>query len=80
MLNAHEIYQIIAQMYPNAYCELNYNNVFELLISTVLAAQATDKSVNKVTGELFKKYPDAFALSKCDVLEFKEIIKTAKAK
>ena len=76
MLNANEIYQKIAQMYPNACCELNYNNNFELLVSTVLAAQATDKSVNKVTGELFSKYPDAKALSDAKFEDVKEIIKT----
>jgi len=76
MLNANEIYQIIAQMYPDAYCELNYRNNFELLVSTVLAAQATDKSVNNVTGKLFSKYPDAYALSKAKFEEVREIIKT----
>jgi endonuclease-3 len=51
--------QIIAglkQAYPDAHCELNYRNPLELLIATILSAQCTDKQVNLVTAELFKKY------------------------
>ena len=50
----------IEKMFPNAGCELNYNNVFELLIAVMLSAQTTDKSVNIVTLNLFKKYPTAY--------------------
>lgn len=75
-MEKNNIYLKLAEMFPDARCELDYNNVFELLISTVLAAQATDISVNKVTGKLFSKYKDAFALSKANELEVKEIIKT----
>lgn len=48
---------------PNPRCELNYTNVFELLIAVILSAQCTDKRVNIVTKELFKKYntPQDFA-------------------
>ena len=51
--------QIIAGLkraYPEAHCELNYSNPLELLIATILSAQCTDKQVNIVTAELFKKY------------------------
>lgn len=51
--------QIIAGLkrtYPNAYCELNHSNPLELLIATILSAQCTDKQVNVVTADLFKKY------------------------
>lgn len=75
-MEKNKIYHILAEMFPNACCELVYNNVFELLVSTVLAAQATDKSVNLVTGKLFSKYPTAFELSNADFEEVKEIIKT----
>ena len=49
--------------YPGATCELNYSNVFQLLIATILSAQCTDVRVNQVTKELFKKYtkPEDFA-------------------
>src|SRR5437867_858313 len=45
--------------YPDAHCELNYSNALELLIATILSAQCTDKQVNIVTADLFKKYSSA---------------------
>lgn len=57
-----EVLQILEELYPEAESELIYNSPFELLISTILAAQCTDKRVNKVTGEVYKKYntPEKF--------------------
>ncbi|MDK2919091.1 MAG: endonuclease [Candidatus Petromonas sp.] len=57
-----EALKILKSLYPNAESELNYRSPFELLISTILAAQCTDKRVNKVTKELYKKYnnPESF--------------------
>src|SRR5882762_7142758 len=51
------------EAYPNAACELNHENAFQLLIATILSAQCTDVRVNQVTSTLFKKYatPEAFA-------------------
>ncbi|MGJ7034712.1 endonuclease III [Anoxybacillus eryuanensis] len=46
----------IANMFPNAHCELIHRNPFELLIAVVLSAQCTDALVNKVTRQLFEKY------------------------
>lgn len=71
-----EIYNIISEMYPNACCELNYTNTFELVVATVLSAQTTDISVNKVTKELFKKYPTPLLLSRANYDDIIEIIKT----
>ena len=45
--------------YPNAYCELDHSNPLELLIATILSAQCTDKQVNIVTADLFKKHRSA---------------------
>jgi endonuclease III len=42
--------------YPDAHCELNFSNPLELLIATILSAQCTDKRVNLVTAELFRRY------------------------
>lgn len=50
-------------LYPDARTELNFRNPFELLVATVLSAQATDVSVNAATPALFARYPDAFAMS-----------------
>jgi endonuclease-3 len=46
----------IAGMFPDARCELNHRNPFELLIAVLLSAQCTDETVNKVTASLFDKY------------------------
>ena len=62
------------EAYPNATCELNHENPFQLLISTILSAQCTDVRVNQVAETLYKKYPDpkAFAYATPSELE-KEI-------
>lgn len=46
----------MARMFPDAWCELNHSNPFELLIAVVLSAQTTDAMVNRVTEKLFQKY------------------------
>ena len=46
----------LKKAYPDAHCELNYSSPLELLIATILSAQCTDKQVNIVTADLFKKY------------------------
>src|SRR4051812_34390669 len=53
----------LQKTYPDAHCELNYTNAFQLLIATILSAQCTDKQVNIVTSDLFRKYrsPKDFA-------------------
>ncbi|MBU1144847.1 MAG: endonuclease III [Firmicutes bacterium] len=50
------IYQEITKLFPNAHCELNYQNAIQLLIAIILSAQTTDEAVNKVTNSLFNKY------------------------
>jgi endonuclease-3 len=49
----------LRKAYPDAHCELNYSNPLELLIATILSAQCTDKQVNLVTADLFKKHRTA---------------------
>jgi endonuclease III len=50
------ILDTIAEMFPDAHCELNHANPFELTIAVLLSAQCTDETVNKVTADLFQKY------------------------
>ena len=50
------IYTEVSRLFPNAKCELNYYQDYELLIAIMLSAQTTDISVNRVTDLLFKKY------------------------
>jgi len=59
MLNQKQIgyvLETIGEMFPDAHCELNHSNPFELTIAVILSAQATDALVNKVTPRLFQKY------------------------
>ena len=70
------ILNIIYKMFPNAGCELIYHNVFELCIATILSAQTTDKSVNKVTPYLFEKYPSPFELANANQFDVLNIIKS----
>ena len=72
--NLEEILNEIELMFPNASCELNYNNVFELLIAVSLSAQTTDKAVNLVTPMLFAKYPDPISLANASFDDVKSII------
>jgi endonuclease III len=58
-LRAAKISDGLRRAYPAAHCELNFSNPFELLIATILSAQSTDKQVNLVTADLFKKYRTA---------------------
>ncbi len=60
---ARRINRLLADEYPNARCELDYRNPFELLVATVLSAQCTDVRVNLVTPGLFAAFPDAEALA-----------------
>ena len=65
------ILEKLDEAYPNAVCELNHENPFQLLISTILSAQCTDVRVNQVTKELYKKYrkPEDFAYATPSELE-----------
>ncbi len=57
---------MLAETYPDAGCELDFDNPFELLVVTVLSAQTTDKRVNSVRQTLFAAYPDAPAMAAAD--------------
>lgn len=52
-----EAVQTMGDLFPDAHCELKHRNAFELLIATILSAQATDVGVNKVTPKLFERFP-----------------------
>ena len=67
--------QYILEMYPDAKCELIYNNLFELLIAVSLSAQTTDKRVNQCTPILFEKYKTIKDLAEANIEDVKKIIK-----
>jgi endonuclease-3 len=66
-----QILQRLDERYPGATCALKHGNAWELLVATILSAQCTDATVNKVTPELFRKYPTpaAFAAVKPEQIE-----------
>ena len=66
----------LQKAYPDAHCELNHTNPLELLIATILSAQCTDKRVNMVTPQLFKKYPTAQDFANARLPELEEEIKS----
>ncbi|HEY3235659.1 MAG TPA: endonuclease III [Polyangiaceae bacterium] len=58
-LSPRRTFAALRRRHPDAHCELNHKNPFELLVATVLSAQATDVSVNQITGALFDRWPTA---------------------
>ncbi|CCQ49443.1 endonuclease III [Crocosphaera watsonii] len=63
---ALKILTILKELYPDATCSLTYDSPVQLLVATILSAQCTDERVNKVTPELFARFPDAIALANAD--------------
>ena len=64
------------ERYSGAVTELNYKNLYELVIAVALSAQCTDKRVNVITPALFEKYPDPQTLAEADVEDVKALINT----
>ena len=69
------IIDTLRRTYPEAHCELNYSNPLELLIATILSAQCTDKQVNIVTQDLFRKYRSAVDYAGADSSELENDIR-----
>lgn len=69
------MYRTLSVRYPDAHCELDFRNPYELLVATVLSAQTTDVRVNSITPILFEKYPDACALAGADRDDLEAIVK-----
>jgi endonuclease-3 len=71
---ASRIAALLAERWPDAVCELDHRDPYELLVATILSAQSTDKTVNTLTPALFAKYPDARALAKANPEELEKLI------
>jgi len=67
---------LFLEHYPDSVTELEYKNLYELLIAVMLSAQCTDKRVNIITPALFEAYPDPVSLANADLDEVKSYIKT----
>lgn len=73
---ALEILARLKREYPDAHCELDHRNPFELLVATILSAQCTDARVNMVTPALFGRYPDPAALAAARQEDVEELIRS----
>ena len=70
------IKKLFIENYTDAVTELNYDNLYQLVIAVMLSAQCTDKRVNIITPALFSKYPDAKKLKEANLDDVKELIKS----
>jgi len=73
---AAEIYDLLAEEYPEAHCELSFRSPFELAVATILSAQTTDERVNMVTPELFARYGEVRALASASQADVERIIRS----
>lgn len=64
----------LAEEYPEARCELDHENPYQLLVATILSAQCTDARVNMVTPSVFARYPEPEDLAVANPLELEELI------
>src|SRR5512139_2214996 len=72
-----EIINLLEKEHPDATIALRYSNPLELLISTILSAQATDKQINKITPKLFKKYKTPEDYANADIEELQQDIRSS---
>lgn len=73
---ARKINRVLAQTYPDARTELDFENAFQLLVVTVLSAQTTDRRINAVSPALFAAYPDAESMAGADRSVLEALIRT----
>jgi len=71
---ARKVNRVLAETYPDARCELDFANPFQLLVATVLSAQTTDRRVNAVTPAVFAAYPDAVAMAAAERAHLEAIV------
>jgi endonuclease-3 len=70
------IVDLLAEAYPDAVCELDYRSPWELLVATVLSAQCTDQRVNRVTPQLFERWPGPGELAEAELEDLESTIRT----
>lgn len=72
---ARRMARMLADIHPDAHCELDHANALELAVATILSAQCTDQRVNEVTPKLFARYPTASDYAAADRAELEEMIR-----
>lgn len=73
---ARRTHELLAEEYPEAVCELDHENPFQLLVATILSAQCTDKRVNMVTPDLFAAYPSPEDLAEAPLAHVEELVRS----
>ncbi|ACO04806.1 MAG TPA: endonuclease III [Persephonella sp.] len=74
-LTEQAVIEGLKKHFPEPWIDLKFSNPFQLLVATILAAQATDKKVNEVTAVFFKKYPDPESIAKAPLEQIENDIK-----
>ena len=72
---ARKINRLLAELYPDAHCELDFENPLQLIVATILSAQCTDVRVNQVTPGLFARYKTAEDYASAERIELEELIR-----
>jgi endonuclease III len=72
---ARRMLRALAEAYPDAHCELDFDTPLQLAVATILSAQCTDKRVNEVTPTLFARYPTAAAYAGAERAKLEELIR-----
>ena len=75
-MSSDEILDEMERLFPDAHCELNHRSPFELLVAVVLSAQTTDASVNRVTPQLFERFPTPQAMAQASAEEIGDCIRS----
>jgi endonuclease-3 len=68
------VYQVIRERHSDAHCELEHENPFQLIVATVLSAQSTDVMVNKITPELFRRWPGPSELANAEPGDVEKVL------
>ena len=76
MKKSEAVYNYLLDHYPNAKCSLTFNDDYQCLVAIILSAQTTDRSVNKVTPNLFKHFPNPSSLGKATVVKIEDDIRS----
>ena len=73
-MKAQTVLEALDELFPDAHCELEHADNYQMAVAVVLSAQTTDASVNRVTPALFERYPDALALAEADLRDIEQCI------
>ena len=73
-MDVQTILNELDELFPNAHCELNHRDQYQMAVAVILSAQTTDASVNKATPHLFEKYPNVLSLADGNIKDIEDCI------